>query len=127
MALRGGDPWRYGGMLFAGVPLMFRTSRGPVLPIQDPMRRTERPRRRFAVRSILAANAFWRSPAVFVPFAGLAVGVQRAEAQAFTSTHLTTATVGQPYVYNVTASGQGNVQITAPSGLPTLRVPRGIR
>jgi hypothetical protein len=42
----------------------------------------------------------------------------RADAQQFTSTPVTTATVGQRYVYNVVASGQSNVQIVAPNGLP---------
>src|SRR5690606_38962082 len=36
----------------------------------------------------------------------------------FTSTPVTTAEVGQPYVYNVAATGTGNVVITTPAGLP---------
>lgn len=47
----------------------------------------------------------------------------------FETVPITTATVGQPYVYEVRASntGQGNVQIIAPDGLPAWLVltPRG--
>src|SRR5690606_31401221 len=36
----------------------------------------------------------------------------------FTSTPVYTAYVGLPYVYNVVATGSGEVLITAPNGLP---------
>jgi hypothetical protein len=47
------------------------------------------------------------------------LGAQTAYAQVqFTSTPVTTATVGEAYVYEAVTSGAGNVTITAPFGLP---------
>jgi hypothetical protein len=47
------------------------------------------------------------------------LGAEGAYAQ-FTSTPVTTATIGQPYVYEVAAAqGAGNSTITAPNGLPS--------
>lgn len=44
-------------------------------------------------------------------------GAEAAHAN-FISTPVTTAQVGLPYVYDVVATGNGNVRITAPNGLP---------
>jgi hypothetical protein len=48
---------------------------------------------------------------------GAVFGAQGAYAQ-FLSSPVTSVTVGEPYVYNVQAAGDGRVNITAPYGLP---------
>ncbi len=60
----------------------------------------------------------WRRAIVCVTLLLAALTAPSAHA-AFSTTPVTTASVGQPYLYEVAVDGRGKIQITAPNGLPS--------